>query len=81
MLYIFDILGADYIKFSYTGQWNPWMRIRNRFWTNCHPLELCNKLGPDNLNLVHLFEGIAPTASSADTACLRSILMCVASGP
>ncbi len=57
MLYIFELLGTDYIKFGYTGQWNPWMRIGNGFWTNCHPTELCNKLGPDNLNLLYLFEG------------------------
>ena len=57
MLYIFDVLGEDWIKIGFTAQLDPWIRIANGFWTNIHPVELCGKLGPENLNLIFLFEG------------------------
>lgn len=57
MLYIFSVLGTEWLKFGYTGQPNPWLRIRNGFWTNCHPSQLCNRLGPESLELLHVFEG------------------------
>ena len=56
MLYIFSV-DTEWIKFGYTGQPNPWMRIRNGFWTNCHPSQLCNRLGPESLELLYVFEG------------------------
>ena len=57
MLYLFEVLGTDFIKFGWTKHANPWMRIQNGFWTNSHPIELCGKLAPENLNLVHVFDG------------------------
>lgn len=33
------------------------IRIRDGFWTNCHPTQLCNRLGPESLTLIHMFAG------------------------
>ena len=57
MLYVFDVVDSQYFKFGLTAQSNPWNRIQKGFWTNLHPMELCGKLGSQNLNLVHVFEG------------------------
>ena len=57
MLYVFDVVDSQYFKFGFTAQSNPWNRIQKGFWTNLHPTELCGKLGSQNLNLVHVFEG------------------------
>ena len=54
---MFFAVGAEWVKFGFTGQPNPWMRIRNGFCSNCHPSQLCNRLGPESLQLLHVFEG------------------------
>ena len=56
-MYIYSVVDTQWIKFGYTGQQNPWMRTRSGFWTNCHPAQLCNRLGPESLELIHMFEG------------------------
>ena len=65
MLYVFDVVNSHYFKFGWTERSNPYDRINNGFWTNIHPDELCQKgnpenpekLSPENLNLIFLFEG------------------------
>ena len=65
MLYVFEVLESSYFKFGWTERQNPYDRINNGCWTNLHPDELCQKgnpenpekLGPENLNLIFLFEG------------------------
>ena len=57
MLYIFKVVDSPFFKFGFTDQTNPWNRIQNGFWTNVHPKELCGKLGFQNFNLLHVFEG------------------------
>ena len=65
MLYVFEIRESPFFKFGWTERHNPYDRIRNGFWTNLHPDDLCQKgnpenaekLGPENLNLIFLFEG------------------------
>ena len=58
MIYIFEILGTDYIKLGYTKHENVYYRIRkNGFYSNEHPVEICNKLGPENLKLLYVYEG------------------------
>lgn len=55
MLYVFQIVGTKWCKIGYTSCSNPWNRVRNGFWTNSHPPELCSLLG--NLALLAAFEG------------------------
>ena len=57
MLYFFKVLDSPYFKFGWTEQANPWNRIQTGFWTNLHPKQLCQKLGPENLELIYLFHG------------------------
>ena len=57
MLYFFKVLDSPYFKFGWTEQTNPWDRIRTGFWTNLHPKQLCQKLSPENLELIYLFHG------------------------
>ena len=58
MIYIFEILNSDYIKIGYTSKSNVYFRIEyGGFYTNKHPVELCHKLGPDDLNLLYVFLG------------------------
>ena len=57
MLYIFKVVDLPFFKFGFTDETNPWNRIQNGFWTNVHPKELCGKLGFQNFNLLHVFEG------------------------
>ena len=65
MLYVYAVLESSYFKFGWTERHNPYDRINNGFWTNLHPDALCQKgnpenpekLGPENLNLIFLFEG------------------------
>ena len=57
MLYVFKVTGTAFFKLGWSEQGNPWDRIRNGFWTNSHPPELCQKLNPENLELIFLFEG------------------------
>ena len=57
MLYFFKVLDSPYFKFGWTEQANPWNRIQTGFWTNLHPKQLCQKLGPENLELIYLFRG------------------------
>ena len=66
MLYIFEVLESNYFKFGWTERPNAYDRIQNGFWTNIHPEELCQKgdpennrekLSPNNLHLIFLFEG------------------------
>ena len=57
MIYIFEIVGTNYIKLGYTKNQNVYYRIQNGFWTNKHPIELCGKLSPVNLKLYCVFEG------------------------
>ena len=56
MLYFFKVISSPFFKFGWTEKDNPWDRIQNGFWTNVHPPELCQKLDPDNLDLIFLFE-------------------------
>ena len=57
MLYVFAVVDSQYFKFGFTAQSNPWNRIQKGFWTNLHPTELCGKLGSEQFQLIHLFEG------------------------
>ena len=65
MLYVFEVLESSYFKLGWTERHNPYDRINNGCWTNLHPDEWCQKgnletpekLGPENLNLIFLFEG------------------------
>ena len=57
MLYFFKVLDSPFFKFGWTEQANPWNRIQTGFWSNVHPKELCNRLGPENLELIYLFHG------------------------
>jgi hypothetical protein len=57
MLYVFKVTDTAFFKFGWTEQRNPWDRIQNGMWTNSHPPELCQKLNPENLELIFLFEG------------------------
>ena len=57
MLYIFEVIGSDFIKFGYTRNQNVYYRIQSGFWTNIHPEELCGKLAPENLKLHSVFVG------------------------
>ena len=57
MLYFFKVLHSPFFKFGWTERTNPWRRIESGFWSNIHPNELCQKLGPENLDLIFLFEG------------------------
>ena len=57
MLYIFKVVDLSWFKFGFTDQKNPWNRIQTGFWTNVHPMELCGKLGAEQFQLIHLFEG------------------------
>ena len=57
MLYIFKVVDSPFFKFGFTDQVNPWNRIQRGFWTNVHPPELCQKLDPDNFELIFIFEG------------------------
>ena len=57
MLYFFKVLVLVFIKFGWTENENPFNRIQRGFWSNVHPKELCNRLGPENLELLYLFEG------------------------
>ena len=57
MLYFFKVTDAAFFKFGWTEKEDPWDRIRNGFWTNSHPPELCQMLNPANLELIFLFEG------------------------
>ena len=57
MLYFFKVKDSPFFKFGWTGQANPWDRIRTGFWTNVHPPELCGKLNPENMELIGVYEG------------------------
>ena len=57
MLYFFKVLDSPWVKFGWTEQADPWNRIQTGFWSNVHPKEICNRLGPENLELLCLFEG------------------------
>ena len=58
MIYIFEVLGTDWIKLGYTANNNVYDRIKiNGFYTNKHPVEVCNKLGAKNLELLFVFQG------------------------
>ena len=57
MLHIFKVVDLPFSKLGFTDQTNPWNRIQKGFWTNIHPPELCQKLNPDNFELIFLFEG------------------------
>ena len=57
MLYLFKVINSPFFKFGWTEKEDPWDWIRNGFWTNSHPPELCQKLNPENLELIFLFEG------------------------
>ena len=56
MLYFFKIIDSPFFNFGSTEKEDPWDRIRNGFWTNSHPPELCQKLNPDSLKLIVLFK-------------------------
>ena len=59
VLYIFEVLGTDYVKMGFTSG-SPWGRIRDGFWKNVHPEGpegCCGKLAWDNLNLIALVPG------------------------
>ena len=57
MLYVFKVVDLPWFKFGYTDQTNPWNRIQTGFWTNVHPKELCGKLGAEQFQLIHVFQG------------------------
>jgi hypothetical protein len=57
MIYIFEILNTGFIKLGFTSKTNVWFRVQGGFWTNKHPSETCNMLGPDHLQLKHVFKG------------------------
>ena len=56
MLYIFQVVGSDHVKFGYTGGC-PWARVRDGFWRLVHPEACCGKLGWESLQLVALAPG------------------------
>ena len=59
VLYIFEVVGTDYVKMGFTSG-SPWGRIRDGFWKNVHPEGsegCCGKLAWDNLNLIALVPG------------------------
>ena len=58
MIYIFELVGTNYIKLGYTRNENVYYRIQYGFWTNKHPPELCGKLSPVNLKLNCVLRGI-----------------------
>ena len=56
MIYVFEIIETNYFKLGYTKNENVYYRIKhNGFYTNEHPIEICNKLGPTNLKLLLIF--------------------------
>ena len=57
MIYIFEITGTNFIKLGFTRNINVYYRIQYGFFTNKHPIELCNKLSPENLKLLFVYEG------------------------
>jgi len=57
MLYVFKVVDLPWFKFGFTDQTNPWFRIQAGFWSNVHPKALCQKLDPENFELIYLFEG------------------------
>ena len=73
MIYIFKIVGTDFIKLGFT-QGNPWTRVATGFWSNLHPAECCGKLGWDNLELVALFNGTKATEYCIKTAWLKPVV-------
>ena len=56
MLYISRIKDQPYVKFGYTAS-SPWRRAATGFWSNVHPVALCNKLSYADLELVGLYGG------------------------
>ena len=61
MIYIFELIGTNFIKLGYTKHGNVYYRIQYGFWTNKHPPELCGKLGSENLKLLFVYEGDSKT--------------------
>ena len=56
MLYIFEVLGTEYLKMGYTAIC-PWRRISWGFWELKHPRVCCGSLGWDDLQLLVLTYG------------------------
>ena len=56
MLYIFEVLGTEYLKMGYTAIC-PWRRIRWGFCELKHPKVCCGSLGWDDLQLLVLSYG------------------------
>ena len=58
MIYIFEIVETNYFKLGFTKTENVYYRIKNNgFYTNKHPIEICNKLGHVHLKLLFVYQG------------------------
>ena len=70
MIYIFEILGTEFIKLGYTKTENVYYRIHeNGFYGNKHPFEICDKLSPQNLKLLHVYYGNIKVGTSIRRGC------------
>ncbi len=56
MIYIFRVGDAGFLKLGFT-RGSPWTRVATGFWSNLHPAACCQKLGWDDLELLHCFAG------------------------
>ena len=68
MLYIFRVVGTDYVKLGFT-RGDPWKRAATGFWSNVHPPACCGRLAWEDLELVALFSGSLP-----DEAAVQRVL-------
>ena len=57
MLYLYCHVSSPWVKFGFTNASSPWQRIREGFWTNAHPSDLCGRLGPEQFALLNVWEG------------------------
>lgn len=90
MIYIFRVGDAGFLKLGFT-RGSPWTRVATGFWSNLHPAACCQKLGWDDLELLHCFAGdeeaekaikqqVPPHSGEFWPECqLEALLACVAS--
>ena len=67
MIYIFKVIGTEFVKLGFTHG-IPWTRVATGFWSNIHPKACCHKLGWDNLELVGCFDGGAEIETAVKQA-------------